>query len=182
MEHEVHIFTKGVSRSTIDKNVYDTGYVSLAVSFRPNGEIYNYDGFCRYKATGSIEHNATIIGELDAVMDTLSICDLIAKDGEASKVIIHYRQPGVKYYADGSWNSSGSKSNYVIRYYKKFLDFWREKHTYNIEFIQWSADFKELEEFLSKHAQNALNLKTHGISDEELYARSILKLWWHEYR
>lgn len=183
MEDEVHIFTKGSARSNgLIKDCYDTGGVSLMVSFDQNGKIYAYDGFCSRRDCVLLPHNQTITGELDAVCCAITLCDLIAKDGDISKVIIHYRQPGVRYYADGSWNTNGNRSNHVIRAYKAFLEFWMECQDYDIEFLQWSTDFEELGIFMAKHVQNALDGSIYDITDEEDYAKELLETWWREYR
>lgn len=182
MEHEVHVFTKGSARSTIMKDVYEVCGISLMASFDQNGIIYKYDGFCRHECNCTLKYNPSIVGELGAVMNAIPECDLIAKYGEVSKVIIHYRQPGVKCYADGSWNANSQKSNRNIQHYKQFLDFWRNGCAYDIEFIHRLDVFKDLETFMSNHLQNALNGDVYTINDQEYHAKLLLEEWWREYR
>lgn len=183
MEHEVHIFTKGSARKNIlIKDCYDTGSVSLMTSFNQNGKIYKYDYLCKRHDSVLLPYNQIITGELDAVCDAITICDMVAKDEGISRIIVHHRQPGVKYYADGTWNTYGDKSNHIIRAYKVFLEFWVEGHNYDIGFMQRSGEFKELETFMTKHVQNALDGRIYDIYDEEDYVKELLEIWWRVYR
>lgn len=178
MEHEVHIFTKGIY-SELMKQI---GGAALMVCFDENGKVIGFDSYSVKPPLGpDYMHGRQVAGEAKVLALVIPVCDLLTPTGEVSNVIVHHRNPGLKCYADGSWNMQ--KLSPYIQGDIKFLQFWRDSQEYSIDFKKRDGKFKALEDFLHRHAEKAMyDGEIFSIQEEADQAISLLEEWWREYR